>query len=562
MSLINIEVSNADLFVSFKFDLEVLQKVKSISNRQYVPSLKQWKIPVENLNELIEAFSDKEVTIKAPSVSTVASQSIEPVSITTDITSDFAYKTTPFDHQQEGFDYALTHNKFLLGDEQGLGKTKQSIDIAVNRRNIHKFKHTLIVCGVNSLKYNWMKEVEIHSNEKAMVLGSRLTAKGKTKDGSLKDKLADLESNLEAYFIITNVESLRSKEVAEKLQEMTTKGIIGMTIIDEIHKCKNPSSQQGKAIHKLKSQFKLALTGTPLMNKPIDLFNVMKWIETEKASFYSFKNRYCTMGGFGGYEIIGYKNLDSLKEKFGKCMLRRKKEDVLNLPPKVRSTEYVEMSAKQKQLYKEVMAGIKSNIQEIVLSPNPLSQLIRLRQTTAHTSILSQTVHESAKLERLKEMLEELVESGKKAIVFSNWTSVTDILQKELSEYSPAIITGKTKDRQDENERFQNDPNCKIIIGTIGAMGTGLTLTAASSVIFMDSPWNMANKEQAEDRAHRIGTTGTVNIVTLVVKDSIDERIEEIIAEKAGMAKGLVDGDEEELLKMMSTEDLVNRLLS
>lgn len=566
---INIEVRNSNLtdmtqslFVSFKFDLEVLAKVKSVEGRQYVPSLKQWKIPVEHLNELLETFGEKEVVIKSKSVTAVAPTSIDAVSIPVADPSEFNYKTIPFDHQQQAFTYALTHEKFLLGDEQGLGKTKQAIDISVNRKNLHGFKHTLIICGVNSLKHNWMKEIAIHSNEKAMVLGSRVNTKGKTKDGTLKDKLADLESNLSEYFIITNIESLRNKEVAAKLQEMTTKGIIGMTIIDEIHKAKNPTSSQGKAIHNLKSQFKLALTGTPLMNKPIDLFNVMKWIGTERASFYSFKNKYCVMGGFGGYEIVGYKNLEFLKTKFNQSMLRRKKEEVLNLPPKVRSTEYVEMSAKQSMLYKEVMAGIKANIHEINLSPNPLSQLIRLRQVTAHTSILSKTVHESAKLDRLKEIIEELSESGKKAIIFSNWTSVTDILHDELLEYNPAIVTGQTKNRQDEVDRFQADPNCKIIIGTIGAMGTGLTLTAASSVIFMDKPWNMANVEQAEDRAHRIGTTGTVNIVTLVAKDTIDERLEEIIAEKAGMAKGLVDGDEEELLKMMSTEDLVARLLS
>lgn len=572
MSSITIEVrkpkflknEKQSMFISFTYDMNTVAQVKSLPTRYYVSNTREWEVPAGQLNEVLQLFGDRELTLKAPSVETKAKTSkTEPIiAFENEKSNEFEFKTTPFEHQKQGFEYALSHNKFLLGDEQGLGKTKQAIDIAVNRKQTAKFKHCLIVCGVNSLKYNWLKEVGIHSNEQARVLGSRVNSKGKLKDGSLKDRLADLEADLKEFFIITNIETLRNKDVAKKLSEMTSKGVIGMTIIDEIHKAKNPQSAQGKAIHNLKSHFKLALTGTPLMNKPIDLYNVLKWLDTEKSSFYGFRNRYCQMGGYGGYEIVGYKNLNDLKDKLNKNMLRRKKEEVLNLPPKVRSIEYVEMSAKQSQLYKEVMRGIKANLSEVMLSSNPLAQLIRLRQVTAHTSILSSTVNESAKLERLKEMLEELAESGQKAIIFSNWTDVTDVLVEELKEYNPAVITGKTQDRQEEVERFQNDENCKVIIGTIGAMGTGLTLTRASSVIFMDKTWNMANTEQAEDRAHRIGTTGTVNIVTLVCKDTIDERIEEIIEEKAEMSKALVEGDEDALLKLMSPEDLVNRLLS
>ena len=141
--------------------------------------------------------------------------------------------------------------------------------------------------------------------------------------------------------------------------------------------------------------------------------------------------------------------------------------------------------------------------------------------------------------------------------MFSNWTDVTGPAFSRLKRFNPAVITGETKDRVSEQNKFMQDSSCKVIIGTIGAMGTGLTLTAASTVIFLDSPWNRANKEQAEDRAHRIGTKSNVNIITLVCKDTNDERIEELVYQKGAMADLLVDGKSTE-----NRAQLVDFLLS
>ena len=225
-------------------------------------------------------------------------------------------------------------------------------------------------------------------------------------------------------------------------------------------------------------------------------------------------------------------------------MLRRKKQEVLDLPDKIYQTEYVEMTAKQKLIYNEVKAEIKSNIDKIKIANNPLTELIRLRQATGFTGILSSDIQESAKLDRMEEMVEEFVENGQKVIIFSNWTQITDPVVKRLRKYNPAIITGQIKDedKKAQERKFMQDDSCKVIIGTIGAMGTGLTLTAATAEIFLDSPWNRANKEQAEDRAHRIGTKSNVTIVTIVCKDTIDERIEELVYKKGMMADMLVDG--------------------
>lgn len=326
-----------------------------------------------------------------------------------------------------------------------------------------------------------------------------------------------------------------------------------------VHNCKNSTSLQGRAMMKTSAKYMVAMSGTPLMNNPIDLYFPLHWLGYEKHSLYQFKQHYCHLGGYSGAEIIGYKNLDEIRALMDKVMIRRLKMEVLDLPEKIHKVEYVDMTSKQAIIYKEVMAGVRSDLHKMSFSNNPLSMLIRLRQATGYTGIISDKVKESAKLDRMEELVSEIIESGQKAIIFSQWSEITSIVKERLAKYNPAYITGETKaeERMIEVNRFQNDDNCKVIVGTIGAMGTGLTLTAAQNVIFLDSPWNRALKDQAEDRAHRIGTAGTVNIITIVCKNTIDERIEDIVYKKGLLSDMLVDGKGEKI-----DMNIINELLS
>lgn len=447
--------------------------------------------------------------------------------------TNYMPKTKPYEHQRFLLEYSKSHNKFLLADEQGLGKTKQAIDVACSKQD--KFKHCLIVCGVNGLKYNWLNEIKVHSDREGYILGTR-----GDKIGSVQDRLDDLNNIAERneFFLITNVETLRNKEVQKKIKALCEDNTIGMTIIDEIHKCKNSQSEQGKAIHCCCSYYKIALTGTPLMNECIDLYNILKWLEVENHNLTQWRNYYCEMGGFGGYQIVGYRHLDELQEMLDSVMVRRRKVDVLDLPPKIYINELLEMNNNQAAIYEEVREALIKDIDRIRLSHNPLAELIRLRQATASTAILSSKVNASCKIDRLLEIMEEV---NGKAVIFSNWTSVTDIVAEKLKKYKPAVITGETKDVQAELNKFKKNKTCKCIIGTIGALGTGYTLTEADTVIFLDEPWTMADKLQAEDRCHRIGTKDSVTIITLMCKDTIDERIHEIIERKGVVSDTLVD---------------------
>lgn len=549
-------------FVSFDYNPDIVNYIKQMGTRIYNPDNHTWEMPINNIIGLCNKFENEEIQIEG------IYEDLHKQEFEIDIPKDFEFKTKPFNHQIDGVRFGLNKKRFLLGDDQGLGKTKQIIDFVGCLEKTATINKVLIICGVNSLKYNWQSEIGIHSDEKGWVLGTRFRkTTGKAYEGSTKDKLADLENLPDSRYLITNIETLRAGSekiskskyhfpVAEKLAELCKKGIISVIAFDECHKSKDPTSLQSRAMSLLSAPYMAAMSGTPLMNNPLDLYFPLSWLGYEKHSFYQFKQHYCTLGGWGGSQVVGYKNLEEIRALMDEVMLRRLKTEVLDLPEKIRKIEYVDMTPKQNQIYKEVYMGVMNELQKIKFSNNPLSMMIRLRQATGWTGILSQTVQESAKMDRMVELIEEISASGQKAIVFSNWESMTEVAKNKLKAYNPAYITGNTKadDRMNEVSRFQNDKNCKVIIGTIGAMGTGLTLTAAQNVIFLDSPWNRALKEQAEDRAHRIGTQGTVNVITLVCKNTIDERIEELVKKKGQIADALVDGK-------VSIED-INYLLS
>lgn len=520
------------LFISFPYDNRLIDIIRSFPSKYWNPNAKEWEVPFRNLKDVVDRMADQDIDITGEYVPVEAPKAEVPV--------DFNFKTNPFNHQVEGFNYGLSHDRWLLGDEQGLGKTKQVIDIAVAKKYQRGYRHCLIICGVNGLKWNWMNEIKTHSNETGYILGTR-----KGRIGSNTDKYTDLcalSSNL-SYFIITNVESLRDEKIMAKIAEYCKSGEIGIVAADEVHKMKNPTSQQGKAFLKIQPECRIAMTGTPLMNTPLDLYIILKWLGYEDHTFYSFRNHYCEMGGYGGYQIVGYKHLNELQQRLDEVMLRRLKKDVLDLPEKTYVEEYVEMSPKQKKVYDEITMEIKSNIDKIKSANNPLAELIRMRQATGFTGILSSTVQESAKLDRMVELVEDSISNGKQVVIFSNWTQMTDIIVERLRGYNFGIITGQTPDasRQEIVKNFQ-EGKYQIVVGTIGAMGTGLTLTAGTVEIFMDEPWNRANKEQAEDRCHRVGTTQNVTIYTLLTKNTIDERIHELVYEKGAMADALVDG--------------------
>lgn len=541
--------SKLSLFITTNYNKSFIGNIKNIFNDyHWLQDKKCWEIPSNEdnknlLTQLINNFKEYDKNFnKVLLKGSEGSKELDAL-----VLPQINSKIKLFDHQIRAIRFGLIKNSFLIGDEMGLGKTATIIHYAILKKVKYFYKKCLVIVGVNGLKFNWVNEIEKISYESGRILGSRKYKQKNKKGlryGGSKEILEDLNQieNFEEYFLITNIESLRNSSITNKLKELIAYNKIDMVVLDEAHVVKDPTSIQGKSFLKLRPKTRVAMTGTPIMNKPIELYTIFNWLDIDHHSFYQFKNHYCNFGGYNNKEIISYKNLGEIQDYLRIYMIRRLKDDILDLPDKIFTTEYLEMSKKQESIYNEVREGILKDVDKIIGIPNPLSAMTRLRQATADTSILSETVHESIKFDRLFQICTELKESGKKWVIFTNWSDVAFKAYFKLKDYFDVdIITGKTsKELRFKNIlSFQNEGDC--IIGTIGALGTGFNLDVASTVIFLDSPWNKALKDQAIDRLHRMTQKNNVNVITLVCKNTIDEKIEDLIYNKGKLSEALVD---------------------
>lgn len=542
--------------LSFKYDPDIIKKIKDTFSPRcfYDANTKQWLIPYEHYDKAREVFANE---LSIQELGNIHLDTLNQNVVLGELPKGFEFKVKPYAHQVDAVKYGVLRDKWFLGDEMGLGKTFEALNIALTK----PIKRCFIICGVNGLKYNWYEEVFKYTNKKPYILGQRMTRNGKMRIGLIDERCADLDDidNNDAFFYITNVESLRNADFAYKLAKACT---CDMVVVDEAHKCTNSQSLQGKGLLSLNPKYALMMSGTPLMNKATDLFLILKWLGKEHRNFWEFKNHYVLTkltelkNGNKFWQEIGYKNLDELQERFGSIMLRRRKDDVLDLPEKIFVNEYVEMSKEQENLYEKMKENVISDIDNIT-SGNALTRLISMRQATSCPNYLEEGVP-CAKLDRMEELVEEALANDKQVIVFSNWTTVTDEIKTRLKKYKPMFITGKEniEKRKEAEDSFQSGKT-KVIVGTIGAMGVGITLTSGTVEIFVDEPWTMADKNQAIDREHRISQTKSIIIYTLLTKNTIDEEIHKLLKEKDDLSKALIDSNAIKMLVGNDISDLI-----
>ena len=426
--------------------------------------------------------------------------------------------------------------------DMGLGKSMCIIHLARWLKKNKNLKHCLIICGINTLKSNWKKEIKIHSDETYRVVGEKVNSKGNISYSTINERAKEIREGIEEFFIIINIESLRSKEVIEAIN---SRNDIDMMVVDEIHKVANKTSQQADGLLRLKATYKIGATGTLIVNSPISSYTALKWLDIDKSNLTNFKREYCLFGGYGGYEIIGYKNLELLKNEIDEYCLRKTKEEVLkDLPKKNVINEYVSLDDVHRIFYNKIKEGVRDECLKINLNKNNILALTtRLRQATACPSLLTTENIESSKIERCVDLVEQIVNTHNKVVIFSTFKEPVYQLEKLLYVYNPLIGTGDMKDEDVSTniDKFQKDDRYKVFIGTISKCGTGVTLTAASYMIMIDTPFTASSTEQAEDRIYRIGTTKPVFIYHLICENTIDERVAKIIATKGAMSDYLVD---------------------
>lgn len=523
------------LFFSFRYNKDLIEDIKTLPCFNYSKKTNEWEIPILYLGELIDilcVYDDIDIRFC----------NIKQKEDTKYRLSK--YKTQPFEYQKEGIQFGLNNDKFLLLDVPGLGKTLQIIYIAEERYKRKEIQHCLVVCGVNSLKVNWEKEINKHSKLSCKILGKKVSSKGNVSYGSIPKRLDELKHKIKEFFVITNLETLRDDKIIKAILKGPNK--FDMIVVDEIHTCKNSSSKQGSNLLKLnKAKYLIGATGTLLLNNPMDSYVPLRWIGADKATKTNFDRYYCTYGGPFGNELIGFKNLDTLKDQLDIYSIRRHK-NLLDLPPKTVINQYVEMDDVQNKFYNDVKDGVKSEVDKVVLKPNIImGMILRLRQATACPSILSSKNIPSAKIERTRELCKEIVEEDNKVVIFSTFKQTVEELKNKLIEYNPVIGTGDIKDEElSKNiDNFQNNDENKIFIGTWQRCGTGLTLNKASYMIFIDTPWTDASFQQACDRIHRIGSKNPVFIYNLITTNTIDEKVLEIVEDKAAISNFIIDNE-------------------
>ena len=523
------------IFVTFPYSQGIVGVIRCVPERFWDSKNSVWELDYKAYDFLREHLPNEEFSVTG-----------EPIDTESLVKKDLKHFSLPeslqtelFSYQQEDFNMLMNFEKRLVLHDTGLGKSIICSAVAEKRRELGLADHTLILC-LNTLTVNWYREIKKHFNMESTILGARKDKRGNLIVKSNKDKLEDLK-NLKTYFLITNIESLQNKDIVQELVNLCKKKRI-MIIEDEIHKgVSNPGTKQGKAFLRLKPKYSLGLSGTLLTNSALNLYTPLKFVDGFKSNYNAFKSHYVIYGGYGGYQVVGYKNLAELQVLVDTYSIKRKKGDVLDLPEINFKNEYLQMGKAQSKIYAEVLEQTLADVDKIVASVNPLSMLMRLRQCTATTEIVSTTVNESIKFDRMVEIIEDVVSRGEKLIVFSNWTQVLDFAKLRLK-YDYAMVTGEVKDKQAQLDKFTNDDNCKVLLATIGAAGTGLTLTVANTLLFLDSPWNYATFTQVSSRIHRIGQTKNCDIISLLATNTIDERIMDIVEKKKKLGEAVVDG--------------------
>lgn len=539
----------SSICVTFDFNQYIVDALKTIPTYYYHKKDNVWEFPICYLGRLLDSltFLD-EIQLKLLDTPESGEfrfgkqYNLEPLSEIEKV----SFKMKPFDHQLEAINYGLAQEKWLLLDSMGLGKTNSIIWLAETLKRRGVIDHCFIICGVNSLKQNWKKEIAKFSTESAVVLGEYTTRNGTIRYRSMDKRAAQLKDPIEEFFVITNLESLRDDRIIEAFKKSSNK--FGMIAFDEAHKAATKTSQQGTNLLKLDAPFKIAATGTLITNNPLSAYVPLSWTGNDRSILTTYKSQYCNFGGIHNAQVIGFKNLEVLQEEIQSCSLRRTLDQVrTDMPPKTVTLEVLEPDESQRKFYEAIKEGVKEEADKIELkSANLLALTTRLRQATACPSLLTTQNISSCKVDRCVELIQELTSQGEKVVVLSVFKETLNDLAAKLDQFRFSVNTGDVPDAivADNVSRFQDDPREQVFIGTWGKVGTGWTLNAASYLICIDTPYTAAMFDQGTDRIWRVNNDRPAFITVLICGDTIDERVQEIIERKKELGEYLVDGVE------------------
>lgn len=457
-----------------------------------------------------------------------------------------------FEHQKEGIAFLKNTPRSILADEMGLGKTRQAI-VATRESAAGVI---LVVCPA-SLKINWEREIRMVYLDDAV----DVIASGPERT---------IES---AGWVVVNYDMLH--KYREQILAMAATGQIGAAIVDEAHYIKGKKTLRAQATLEIVDRIDrvILLTGTPIMNRPIELFNLLKAVKHPLSRARTvYAKRYCgaylkTIIRRGGrilrfMDESGATRLPELREMIKPVFLRRMKKDVLDLPEKIISIRVNEMTEEWQRAYDTALDRYVDWVAnhptegknlENILTAQHLVELSKLKQVCSQ-----------AKVAQIAEDIKDAVEADEKVIVFSQFTATIEAVRDAVRKEGIGVVTLTGQDKMDARQasvdRFEKDPDTKVFVLNIKAGGVGLNLTAASIVMFADMDWSPEIHNQAEDRAHRIGQEGTVNVYYYVLKGTIEEDIVDILGRKKEIIRSVMQGSKLEGIEASMAKEFMERL--
>jgi SWI/SNF-related matrix-associated actin-dependent regulator 1 of chromatin subfamily A len=443
-------------------------------------------------------------------------------------------KRPPLAHQKEAIQKLVENKKYILADDMGLGKTTSTIIAALESGA----KKILIICPA-TLKINWKREIENYSDRTIYI------AEGK-------------HFSTEHDFVIINYDILKNFHDSKKKDDsQILASNFDLVVIDEAHYIKNAQAQRTKLINDIvkKVDRLWLLTGTPMTSRPIDYYNLLSLVDSPVAkNWMAYVIRYCSgyqfkVGPRKVWNVMGSSNLEELRERTSNTITRRLKEDVLDLPDKIITPVYLRLKSKDyEELMGEYYNWYEKNPDESKSLTVQFTKLTKVRQVVANEKI-SQTI----------ELAENILEQGKKVIIFCNFTDSLNQIVQHFGKSAVKVDGSMTKqDRQYSVDQFQENEKIKVFVGNIKAAGVGLTLTAAEAVIMNDLSFLPSDHAQAEDRAYRFGQKNNVLVYYPIFENTIEGVIYDILNNKKQviatvMGDNLNGGDvAEEILKRIN----------
>ena len=474
---------------------------------------------------------------------------------------NYKFKTKPYEHQLKALEKSWASDTYALFMEMGTGKSKVLVDNIAMLYDRGAIKGALIVAPKGVYK-NW-DQIEFpvhlpdHVEHTKVLWEPTITKKKQAELDTLFDDKGDLKiliMNVEAFSTTKGLDFARSF-----LNIFVGRALIG---IDESTTIKNPTAKRTKNILKLAdlAKYRRILTGSPVTKSPLDLFSQCEFLDPYHlghASYYSFRARYANMvkRNFGGRQVqlvVSYRRLDELADILDKFSYRVLKEDCLDLPEKVFTKRLVELTPEQDKAYKQMkqMALAMLDNGEVMTTVNVMTQLMRLHQITCGHFKADDGTTTALKNNRIDALMQLLEETEGKVIIWANYRedikNIVESLKKAYGEASTVEYHGGVDAtlRQDNIAQFQekNSPT-RYFVGNAQTGGYGITLTSANTVVYYSNSYDLEKRLQSEDRAHRIGQTGSVTYVDLIAEKTIDERIVKALRSKINIANEIMGED-------------------